>query len=554
MSLRQGKWRLLNNDSKLDLEARLLLNRGVSDRQKFLQPDFATGLYDPYLLPDIPKALERIRKALNEHEKVLVIGDYDMDGISATVLLLDFFPKIGLEVAYRLPDRLNEGYGLNQQMVVEAKEQNFKLVVTVDNGISALGEIQALQEAGIDVILTDHHAIPAVVPPAFAIIHTALAPEYPFKDLSGVGIAYKLVQALARSFLPAEEAESYLRDVLDLVALGTVADCVNLQDENRVLVKHGLEVLAQTKRVGLQALLRQAEITPPLSSETIGYRLAPRLNAAGRLKAANLSVELLLAKDPSRAEAQALDLEKLNKERQELTEKLIALAEQGLDQKEHKIIIAKHPDFHAGVVGLVAGRLCEKYALPVVILEEAQDLLTASCRSPEWFNIIEAVTTQAELLERFGGHKQAAGFTMKPENFSELKERLEKLYQELCGEQEFLQELLIDSELQVAELRPETVTLLKAFEPYGIGNLRPSFLLRDFVIQEARSVGSTGQHLKLKLKKDNKFLDTIGFRLGQHALKLSPGSLVDVVGYLELNEWNGKVSLQLNLIDLEIKV
>ena len=555
MSILGKKWLLLNENKKESLFNKLLRNRGVSDPEDFLNPDFEKGLHDPYLLKDMEKAVSRLEHAIENNQKILIVGDYDVDGISATALLLDYLLKVAkTDVSYRLPSRLDEGYGLNMGMVEEAKKAGVSLLITVDNGISSFVEIKELQAAGIDVIVTDHHALPEQLPPAYAIIHSLYSKQYPFKELSGVAVAYKLLQALVKKSLEEKEAEAYLKWALDLVALGTVADCVPLKGENRVLTKFGLKVLEQTKRAGLKALFdlsRYREDT--CSTETIAFYLAPRLNAAGRLESANLSVELLLTDDPKQASEIAKKLENLNKERQELTEKLISLAERGLRGLDKKIIVSKHPKFHAGVVGLVAGRLAEKYNLPAVVLEEGKELLTASCRSPEGFNIVEAISRHADLLDRFGGHAQAAGFTVLPKNFKELQKSLEEFAVEILAEKDLRAQIRIDSELGEEELNFELVKSLNALEPFGMGNEQPIFLIRDLNILRIQSVGLKGKHLKLSVSKNGKNLSVIGFKLGDKKAHLSPGMQVDLVGHLEINQWNGESSLQIKLLDFAVK-
>ncbi|MDD4351418.1 MAG: single-stranded-DNA-specific exonuclease RecJ [Candidatus Gracilibacteria bacterium] len=555
MSILGKKWIVLDQKPGKSLLESLLLSRGIQDQKTFLEPNFERDLHDPALLKDMDRAVTRIKSALEKKEKIVVVGDYDMDGISATALLVDFLSnKLGANVTYRLPNRLTEGYGLNQEMVNEAIKGNIQLVITVDNGISCVTEIASLKAAGIDTIITDHHAIPASLPPGFAIIHPLVSPNYPFKELSGVGVAYKLVQALAHDLLSKEAAESHLKWALDLVALGTVADCMTLQGENRVLTKFGLQVLAKTKRKGLQALLELSNQNGyAMNVETISFRIAPRLNAAGRLKDASLAVELLLCEDEKKALEIASALEKLNSERQVLTEKLCSVAEQQLGDLAHcKIIIAKHPEFHAGVVGLVAGRLAEKYALPTIILEEGNELFTASCRSPEGFNMINAITSQALLLDRFGGHAQAAGFTVLPENFADLKQKLEALADSLLADKDLTSALQIDAELNPADLSLDIARELEDLAPFGIGNPKPLFLLKNLELLRVKSVGD-GKHLKLNLRQDSKSLDGIGFRLGDHALSLGSGMRVDVVGHLEQNHWNGNTSLQLQILDLAVR-
>ncbi len=498
---------LFNRGFASDAEARAYLNA---------KPDFNT---DPFQMTGMRAAVDRIQFAIQNKEPIAIYGDYDVDGVTATALLVQSLQILEADVRGYIPNRFEEGYGLNNNALDELKASGVKLVISVDCGIRSPNEAQHAKEIDLDLIISDHHN-PAEgdLPPALAVINPKQHGDvYPDKDLAGVGIAYKIAEAL---YL--ERKEKYSLDfLLDLVALGTVADLAPLVGENRILVRKGLRQMRQTTRQGLFSLAGVSDIPlAKVNAGNIGFSLGPRLNAAGRLKEALASFELLTTKDVFRAGELAQQLDMQNRERQRITRDMQVKAEEiALNgNEENFILFAADESFNSGVVGLAASRLTEKYYLPSIVAAQGAEETRGSCRSIPEFHITDALDLCADLLVRHGGHAAAAGFTVKNENIPLLVERLKSIAKEKLSGQDLRPTLMADMEVSLTQIRPDLIQLLNYLEPTGYGNRDAAFVARNAKVKSSRTVGSDGKHIKLVLEDDNKYThDCIGFRLGEWA-------------------------------------
>jgi single-stranded-DNA-specific exonuclease len=532
----------------------VLFNRGYAtdaEARAFLRAE-ANFDCSPFQMSGIPATVERIRYALDHQERIAIYGDYDVDGVTATALLIQVIRSLGGNVREKIPNRFDEGYGLNIEALSSLKSEGVKLVISVDCGIRSPDEAAHASNIGLDLIISDHHQ-PAEgdLPPAFAIVNPKQAGDtYPDKDLAGVGVAYKIAQALFESI--GEKGENHQTDdLLDLVALGTVADLAPLTGENRILVRQGLQRLRETKRQGLFSLAAVADLSlSRVNATSIGFVLGPRLNAAGRLESALAAYELLLTKDVKVAGELAQQLNLQNRQRQEITRKIqmeaeaIALAE----DPEADLLFAIHPDFNAGVVGLAASRLVETHYRPAIVGQILAETTRCSCRSIPEFHITEALDQCKDLLVRHGGHAAAAGFTVRNENVPLLKERLKSIAAERLKGKDLRQTLNADAEVSLSELKPELLKHLEYLQPTGYGNPDAAFVSREVRVVNSRTVGADGKHLKLTVTDGRLTFDAIGFRLGSIQPNLS--KRVDLLYTFEANEFNGRTSLQLNLKDL----
>jgi len=537
------------------LIVQVLYNRGLStpsEVRAFLKGEWPED--NPFRLKGMNEAVTRLRRAIRWQEPVAVYGDFDTDGVTATVLLVETLSALGAQVRPYIPHRVEEGYGLNTGALRELARRGSRVVVTVDCGIRSLPEVAYGRRLGLDIIVTDHHAPGEELPPAIAAINPRQAScRYPFKELAGVGLAFKLAQALLRANrqTPVVSGQVDLdeEDLLDLVALGTVADLAPLLGENRALVKRGLEKLNRPQRLGLQALISQAGVRPgQITATTIGYILGPRLNAAGRLDTAMASYNLLTSSSPAEAESLALELEKVNHERQRLTvETLERAREQVLAMgEEEKLFFVAAEDYLPGIVGLVAQRLTEEFYRPSVVVELGKEVSRGSARSIPEFNITAALDQCRDLLVRYGGHAAAAGFTVANANLEPLAERLRQMAMHQLEGLELLPTLPVDAEVDLSEINWATYALLEQLEPFGYANPAPLLLSRGVLVRDARLVGEG--HLKMTLSDGRVVWDAIAFHQGEWVGKLPPS--LDIVYTLEVNEWNGEKRLQLNVKDL----
>ena len=533
----------------------VLFNRGIGTEEQARAFVAAKTLSDtnPFQMIGMQTAVDRIRFALEQDEPIAIYGDYDVDGVTATALLVEALQKFGADVRGYIPNRFEEGYGLNKDALDSLKADGVKLVITVDCGIRSPDETLHARTIGLDLIISDHHHPDGEnLPPAFAVINPKQHGDpYPDKDLAGVGIAYKIAEALFKSGDLRLETE--LIGLLDLVALGTVADLAPLVGENRSLVRNGLKQLRETKRQGLFSLAGVAQIKiDKITAGNIGFMLGPRLNASGRLESALASFELLTTTDFMRAGQLAQQLDVQNRQRQTITKTMQQQAEEiAMQDDPHAFLLfAAHEGFNSGVVGVAASRLTEKYYRPSVVAAKGAEETRGSCRSIPEFHITDALDQCKDLLVRHGGHAAAAGFTVKNENLTELVARLKSIAKEKLDGKDLRQTLSADMEVPLADMNFGILKHIAFLEPTGYGNPDAIFVSRNVKVKAFRAVGSEGRHLKLTLE-DGPALkyDAIGFRMGEMAKSLPPR--LDVMYTLEANEYNGRVSLQLNLKDVK---
>ncbi|HEY3313109.1 MAG TPA: single-stranded-DNA-specific exonuclease RecJ [Anaerolineales bacterium] len=542
-----------------DILNQLLFNRGYADdasARAFLRAEvnFDTS---PFQMIGMEKAVERILYALDYQEQVAVYGDYDVDGVTATALLVQVLTSLGIQARGYIPNRFEEGYGLNNEALTSLQQDGVKLVITVDCGIRSPDEANHARGIGLDLVITDHHQPTNSLPQAFAVINPKQPGDrYPDQDLAGVGIAYKLAQALLERYLQSGQMTRLnLDSLLDLVALGTVADLAPLTGENRMLVRQGLQCIRGTTRQGLYALANVAGLAISKTTATnIGFVLGPRLNAAGRLESALDAFTLLTTPDLMLAGQLAQKLEAQNRDRQNLTRKIQAEAEKIAlegDPQAH-ILFAVHPDFNSGVVGLAASRLVETYYRPAIVgqFSEENGTTRCSCRSISEFHITRALDQCADLLVRHGGHAAAAGFTVRNENLELLKNRLKSIADAELSNLELRPTLVADMEVPLGEMNPQVLKYLDYLQPAGYGNPDAFFVSRNVKVKSSRTVGADAKHLKLTLSDDRGVtFDAIGFRLGH--LQQEKLDQVDIMYTLERNDFNGRSTLQLNLRDVK---
>ena len=542
---------LFNRGYPTDAEARAYLNA---------KPDFDP---DPFQMTGMREAVERIRFAIEKDEPIAIYGDYDVDGVTSTALLVETLTFFNANVRGYIPNRFDEGYGLNNNALDELNANGVKLVITVDCGIRSPNEALHARALGLDLIISDHHH-PAEgdLPPAFAVINPKQpGDKYPDKDLAGVGIAYKIAEALmddgqqtVDNGQPTTVNGQRLYGLLDLVALGTVADLAPLVGENRILVRKGLRQMKQTTRQGLFSLAAVSDIKlDKVNAGNIGFSLGPRLNAAGRLKEALAAYELLITKDPSRAGQLAQELNVQNRERQSITREMQAQAEAIAlaDDPNAYLLFAAHEDFNSGVIGLAASRLTETYYRPAIVASKGEEETRGSCRSIPEFHITDALDLCADLLVRHGGHAAAAGFTVRNENLSELVSRLKSIASDKLSNVDLKPTVTADAEVSLVDIRPELFEkCLKFLEPTGYGNPNAVFVARNVKVKNARTIGADAKHLKLLLEDDDGYNhDAIGFRFGEWQKKMPPR--VDILFTYEVNEYNGRIGYQLNLKDIK---
>lgn len=545
--------------------AQILFNRGFenpADAQRFLYEKSLSE--DPYDMKDMEKAVARINRAIAAGESMTVYGDFDADGVTAAALMMQVLQALGGQADVYFPDREKEGYGLNTPALLSLAEQGQQLVITVDCGIRSVDEVRAARQAGLDMIITDHHSIGPEMPPALAVINPQQAECKGSPNLAGVGVAFMLAKALLlhrwqndRAGYPEGLRQS---DLLDLTAIGTVADMVPLDDSlNRRLVAHGLNTINEMRRPGIKALAAIAGLNPgQIKASHIGFVLGPRINAAGRLRDARIAYDLLAAAsiDEAMAYARKLDdaqkLHQINRKRQELTHQAeIAIREQVKDAEDLSLIFAGDENFHPGIVGLVAGRLVEDYYRPAVVFQRGDEQSRASCRSIPEFNIAHALDECADLLVRHGGHAMAAGFTVDNRNIDLLHERLAQTAAAAFAGQNLRPTLHIDQELALDDLSANLVESMEILEPTGQKNPAAIFMSRRLNVLDCRTVGRDDKHLKLKLGRHSKApIDAIGFGLGDWAAQMP--SSIDVAYHLEMNEWNGHRRLQMRLLDIRV--
>jgi len=536
------KWKLLYPEvvkTKEELFTVLCNNRNIADHKKFFGN--ALDLYDPYLFNDMEKCVERIERAIENHEKIMIYGDYDVDGVTATAILYKTIKRLGGDVHYYIPNRFLEGYGPNLDAFTDIIKEGFSLIITVDCGITGLAEGKYVNDSVCDLIITDHHEIQEEITLAYAILHPKLPNEnYPFKELSGCGVAFKLAQAIL-----GDEA----LDLIDLAALGTYSDMVSLHDENRTIVKWGLNQLRNTSHLGLRLLIQSLNLKK-INEYTLGFLIGPRLNAPGRMESGNLAVQLLVTENYEEAIRLVHEVEELNDNRKQTIEgsinEAIEIIERD-DLNKYNVLVVEGTDFHEGVLGIICSKLISIYHKPAIVLTESQGLYKGSCRSIEGFPLMENLTKCADILEQFGGHKLAAGLSIRKENIPLLRERLHEL-----GQGEICRWVNIDCELDASLISLNLTQELQKFRPFGMNNDNPLFLLTDCEVAAVSPVGGD-KHLKITLKKDGKIIEGIAFNKGEIYYNISINDLIDVVGTFDINEYNGTISNQFTIEDMRCR-
>jgi len=549
-------WKLLPEAEKAPLfrgagalVSKLLYNRGITssiEAEIFLKADNRLAI-DPFSVPDMHQAVNRVYKALLSGEKMAVYGDFDADGITATALLVQGLRELGGDVVPYIPHRMQEGYGLRIPALEKLRKQGITLVITVDTGITAFTEIEKARRMGMDILVTDHHVPLAELPPASIVVDPKRTDsDCPFKEFAGVGVAFKLLQGLLTSGGHAELLDSSL----ELVTLGTITDMSPLISENRYWVKSGLRLLHSTRRIGLVELMSVAGIEKSkLTTESISYQIGPRLNSAGRLDDAGTSYQLLVTQDQAQARVLAAELEEKNKERQRLVTETYEKARRQIleDGADRLILMASDADYPPGVIGLVAGRLADEFYRPVILFKIGADSCRGSARSIPEFDLMEALKTCHHLLTKYGGHARAAGFNIHTRDMQLLQKRLRSLAEEQLAGLDLRPHIDIDAEVSLSAFTGGAFEEMRKLEPFGIGNPAPVFLSRKVEVVEQKLVGSQNDHIKLKLKQDGIVWDTMGFRLGNYLGELSRH--IDIVYSVEVDNFNGKGQLRLNLLD-----
>ena len=539
---------LANTSGLPPLVAQLLYNRGITEPSRiraFLTGDKCLS-GNPFLLPDIHQATTRIYRALLSGEKIAIYGDFDVDGITGTALLVQGLSSLGGKVIPYIPHRLTEGYGLKTSTLENLHQQGISLIITVDCGITAIPEVKKAQKKGLDIVITDHHTPLPEIPPAVAAVDPKLPhSKYPFSELTGVGVAFKLLQALLKGMGKEKQAD----ELMDLVALGTIADIAPLLGENRYLVKQGLKLLNADPRPGLRELIAQTKLTiGSIDSESVSWVLAPRLNAAGRLAHAMTSYKLLMTDSTQEARQLSIWLDKKNAERQKLTTTALNKArEQILAQGISSLLIAGDKDYPIGIAGLVAGRISDEFYRPTIVIRTGNRTSSGSCRSIPEFNIIQALNQCSSLLTQFGGHSQAAGFTLPTKNLARLQQHLSQLATTQLEGVDLQPQLDIDAEVVLPDLAGDTFQAIQRLAPFGCGNPSPTFVSRRVEVVDCRTMGNNEDHLRLKLKQGDTIWNGVGFRLGEHLAEVS--SPLDMVYNLEIDKWSGEERLRLNLLD-----
>lgn len=558
-----------------EIALQLLWNRNLrtqKDIDLFLRPDYTRDVHDPFLFAHMQKAVDRINIAIRESQRILIHGDYDADGVCAATILHSTLEALGGSPDVFLPNRERDGYGISMQTVQQALADETQLIITCDCGISNVDSISFAQKSGIDVIITDHHQQPPKLPPAFAIIHPKVESEsYPCKSLAGGGVAFKLAQGLLREHAKTNpelqsgvKHDAFEKWLLDMVAISSVADMVPLLGETRVLVQYGLVVLGKTQRIGLRRLMKQARVLDEhgnlaktmIEADDIGFRIAPRINAAGRMSDAKKAFDLLICDHDDHAKELASELGQINKARQEKTKELTKIAVDYVESThadEDPVIVAFGEDWPGGLMGLIASRLKDKYGKPTFVISGSTGEYTGSGRSMDGFNMYEGMRSIDKLFKKFGGHPQACGFTLapdiKPEHF---KSAISPIAQEQLKDGG-TPTLAIDSAVALDNVNWQLYDFLERFEPFGMGNSRPCFVASACEVVSIDAVGKTGKHYRLHLRHNSGVVrKTICFNCEESCANIRPGDFIDMVFEVGVNEWNGNRELQLKIVDLKV--
>jgi single-stranded-DNA-specific exonuclease len=527
--------------------AQVLVNRGMKDAlsiRDFLYPSL-NNIHDPFLMPDMRKAVDRIRAAIDRKERVFIHGDYDADGVTSTALLVSAFRRLGLQTNYHIPHRLTEGYGLNLSGIEKAGEWNADLIITVDCGISSASAIAAAREKGIDVIVTDHHEPPEVLPDAIAVVDAHRADsQYPFKYLAGVGVAFKLIQAIVQD---TRNKDIDLEELLDLVALGTIADSVPLVEENRILVTYGLKRINDNlSGTGIEALKEVSGVNGSSPAKSLSFSLIPRINAAGRLDDGGVVVELFLTENEGKAKEIAAHLRDQNRKRQQIESEVLKEALEMINPDDPgSAIVLSSPEWHPGVIGIVASRLVDRFYRPVFLFSEKESTAKGSARGIPQFHLYRAIDECGDLLTGYGGHRQAAGLSLDMNNMSAFRERMNQIAEKKLSAEDMVPVLEIDAAVKLSDISFNLIHELSVLEPYGESNRQPLLGAKDIEVVSHKIVGNN--HLKMKVRQENASADTIGFSMGDQLELLEAPSSLDIAFVPSINEWNGGKYLQLQL-------
>ena len=529
--------------------AKILNARNITDMnsvKKYFSDEYEEG-YDPFLMHDMQKAVDRINEAIENEEKILVYGDYDADGITSTVLLVETLISMGANVSSYIPNRFEEGYGPNKEAFTKIIDSGITLIITVDNGIAGVEEVDLANELGCDVIVTDHHKIQDTIPNAYAIIHPE-HPEgnYPFKKLAGVGVAFKLAHALLEIF------PDFL---LDLVAIGTIADMVSITDENRIFVKQGLELINEDPRIGLKMLLELSGIDTKIDEQTVGFYIAPKLNSIGRMDSAKLGLTFLMAEEPVTARALAEQIEQYNIQRKQVTEDIVkdVISKIENSEKKQKNVIMVSGEYHEGVLGIVASNIVEKYQKPVFIMNEKEGVLKGSARSIFDFNIYVAMNKISDLFLAFGGHTLAAGFSFEKSNFEKIEEFLDNEFEEFKQNNDLKANKNIDIVTSLEDISYQFINSLDALKPYGMDFEKPTILIENAMVLNKAYFGSEKQYLRLTIADEVGNLDCITFKDSATFDKVEKNDIIDLLCNIDKNNFNGRTKLQAHIIDIHIK-
>ena len=529
--------------------AKILNARNITDMpsvKKYFSDEYEEG-YDPFLMHDMQKAVDRINEAIENEEKILVYGDYDADGITSTVLLVETLISMGANVSSYIPNRFEEGYGPNKEAFTKIINSGITLIITVDNGIAGVEEVDLANELGCDVIVTDHHKIQDTIPNAYAIIHPE-HPEgnYPFKKLAGVGVAFKLAHALLEIF------PDFL---LDLVAIGTIADMVSITDENRIFVKQGLELINEDPRIGLKMLLELSGIDTKIDEQTVGFYIAPKLNSIGRMDSAKLGLSFLMAEDSVTARALAEQIEQYNIQRKQVTEEIVkdVISKIENSDKKQKNVIMVSGEYHEGVLGIVASNIVEKYQRPVFIMNEKDGILKGSARSIFDFNIYVAMNKISDLFVAFGGHTLAAGFSFEQDNFEKIEEFLDNEFEEFKQNNDLKANKNIDIVTSLEDISYQFLNSLDALKPYGMDFEKPTVLIENAMVLNKAYFGSEKQYLRLTIADEVGNLDCITFKDSATFDKVQKNDIIDLLCNIDKNNFNGRTKLQAHIIDIHIK-
>ena len=531
--------------------AKILVTRGIrtaEEARAFMATDIS-AIHNPYLMKDMDIAVERIRRAVDNQEKIIVYGDYDADGVTSTAVMMTVLQDLGADVSFMIPNRFKHGYGPNKELFQQAYDRGVKLIVTVDNGISGIEQVDFAVGLGMDVIISDHHDIGETLPNALAIVHPR-HPEgkYPFGELAGVGVAFKMAHALY------EEMPDHL---LELVAIGTIADLVPMHGENRIFVKEGLQALRDTPRPAIEALAEVAGVKQEeINEETIGFMFGPRINAIGRLQDADPAVDMLLTEDAAQARSLADGLDILNKERQaivkQIADEATAQVESQYPDGPPHVIIVEQEGWNPGVVGIVASKLVEKYYRPTIVLSLDPETGKAkgSARSIEGFHLYNELAENRDILPAFGGHPMAAGMTLEAANVAELRSRLNKQAEACLTSEDLVPVVDIDIPVQLEEIDTDTIESMRYLAPFGMGFAKPKFYIKGVKVASIRKIGAAQNHLKVELASGGSTLDAVGFGIGEIGDQLTPDVMIDVIGDLQINEWNGRKKAQMLIEDI----